>query len=209
MNIVKINISNIKPYWRNPRENQKGIKPLIESIKSFGFTTPITVDKDNVIITGHTRYKAVLNLQGNLTEHIKKLKENGNSKLATNLEPINNGFIYAIVRDDLSPAKIKEYRITDNKIGELSDWDVELLKYELRELENITGFTDEEIDKILNDEVLFNKYTDDDVLKAEEDLNAKFKEISKRGDLIEIKCPFCNKSYSLSKRELLHKNYYV
>jgi len=63
LEIKYLPINQIYPYDNNPRKNDKGVKPLMESIKKFGFSFPITIDKENVIISGHTRYKAALKLK--------------------------------------------------------------------------------------------------------------------------------------------------
>lgn len=58
MKVVNIDIDNIKPYSKNPRNNDNAVKYVAESIKQFGFKVPIVIDKNNVIVAGHTRYKA-------------------------------------------------------------------------------------------------------------------------------------------------------
>ena len=59
MQTVMLKITEIKPYWRNPRRNDDAIGAVMQSIKQFGFNQPIILDADNVIIAGHTRYKAL------------------------------------------------------------------------------------------------------------------------------------------------------
>ena len=63
MNIQMLKLSDIKPYEKNPRKNNEAVKYVAESIKEFGFKVPIVIDKDNVIIAGHTRYKAAKRLK--------------------------------------------------------------------------------------------------------------------------------------------------
>lgn len=53
---------DITPYANNPRKNDRAIEPVMNSIREFGFNQPIVVDKDHVIIVGHTRYLAALEL---------------------------------------------------------------------------------------------------------------------------------------------------
>jgi ParB-like chromosome segregation protein Spo0J len=60
--IILVAIDKIKPYENNPRINNKAVIPVMNSIKEYVFNNPITVDKDYVIITGHTRYKAAKKL---------------------------------------------------------------------------------------------------------------------------------------------------
>lgn len=108
MNIEYIKLENIKPYKNNPRKNDEAVEYVVNSIKEFGFKNPVILDKDNVIVCGHTRYKAAKELG---------LKE-----------------IPCIIANDLSKEKIKAFRLTDNKVAEKSEWDLELLSNELDEI---------------------------------------------------------------------------
>ncbi len=108
MKINDLPISALKPYENNPRNNENAIDAVANSIKNFGFKVPIVIDKDNVIICGHTRYCAAL-------------------KLGLQNVP-------CIVADDLSPAQIKAFRLADNKVAELAKWDNVLLAAELDDL---------------------------------------------------------------------------
>ena len=110
MNIIEKKISEIKPYERNPRRNDEAVTYLVESISSFGFKQPIVVDKDGVIVAGHTRFKAAKQL--GMTE------------------------VPCVVADDLTPEQIKAFRLADNKVGEIATWDFELLHLELDDLED-------------------------------------------------------------------------
>lgn len=58
MEVKSMSIDDIKPYENNPRDNDDAVDSVANSIKEFGWQQPIVVDKDNVIIVGHTRYKA-------------------------------------------------------------------------------------------------------------------------------------------------------
>lgn len=111
MNIINIDLKNIKQYEKNPRKNDEAVGPVAESIKEFGFKCPIIVDKNNVIVAGHTRYKAAKQL---------KLKE-----------------VPCIVADDLTEEQIKAFRLADNKVGEIAEWDYNILELELDEILNI------------------------------------------------------------------------
>jgi hypothetical protein len=119
MKIKLFNISEIKPYKNNPRINDASVKGVAESIKQFGFKQPIVIDADNIIIAGHTRLKAA--------------KELGLKKVP------------CVIASDLSPEQIKAYRILDNKLAEKSEWDIELLNLELKELADF-DFTEFDID---------------------------------------------------------------
>ena len=109
MTIYEYNLSEIRPYQNNPRNNQFAVDGVAESIRRFGFKQPIVIDADRTIVCGHTRYLAALKL-----------------KLAT---------VPCVLADDLSDDEIKAYRILDNKLHELSSWDDELLARELDSFE--------------------------------------------------------------------------
>lgn len=114
MQIIFKSLDELIPYKNNPRKNDKSVDLVVESIKNFGFKNPIIIDKNNVIVAGHTRHKASL-------------------KLGLNSVP-------CLIADDLSEEKIRAFRIADNRVGELSEWDNELLKSELENIEIFTGF---------------------------------------------------------------------
>jgi hypothetical protein len=120
------------PYENNPRINDYAVKKVMESIKEYGFTNPIIVDADMVIIAGHTRREA---------------------SILAGLDRVPY-----IVRDDLTPEQVKAYRIADNKLAELSNWDDELLKKELFELQavdyplEVMGFTEIDLKEIFIEE---------------------------------------------------------
>lgn len=101
-------IKSIRPYEKNPRRNDEAVDAVAASIKEFGWQQPIVVDKDGVIIAGHTRYKAA-----------KKLK--------CDTVPV-------VVADDLTEDQVKAYRLADNKTGELAEWDMPILNEELADL---------------------------------------------------------------------------
>lgn len=110
--IQYINLSDIIPYANNPRNNDgEAVDKVASSIKEFGFNVPIVIDKDNVIITGHTRYKAA-----------KKLKIDE---------------VPCIYAEHLTPAQVKAYRIADNKVSEFSTWNNDLLSIEIEQLQEL------------------------------------------------------------------------
>ncbi len=102
-------ISELKEYENNPRNNEEAVEAVANSIKEFGFKVPIIITKDNVIIAGHTRYKA---------SHRLGLLE-----------------VPCIVADDLTDEQIKAFRLVDNKTSELTTWDLEKLAIELEGLD--------------------------------------------------------------------------
>ena len=105
MNVIEKKLKDIKPYEKNPRKNVGAVDAVANSISSFGFKVPVVVDKDNVIVCGHTRYKAA-------------------KKLGLDKVP-------CVVADDLTEEQIKAYRLADNKVSELAEWDIDLLGEEL------------------------------------------------------------------------------
>lgn len=108
MDIVLKKLSDIRPYEKNPRKNDEAVKYVAESISQFGFKVPIVIDKDGIIVAGHTRYKAAKKLN---------LKE-----------------VPCIVADDLTEEQVKAFRLADNKVAEKAEWDFELLSDELDDL---------------------------------------------------------------------------
>lgn len=111
MQVQSMKISEVKPYPNNPRNNDDGVEAVANSIKEFGWQQPIVVDKDNVIIVGHTRYKVA-------------------KKLGMDKVPV-------VVASNLSDEQVRAYRLADNKTGELTDWDMGLLDDELADIADI------------------------------------------------------------------------
>lgn len=109
--IEYISIKDIKPYPNNPRNNINAIEAVANSIKEFGFKSPIILDKDNIIVCGHTRYEASKRL---------RLKE-----------------VPVIYADDLTDEQVKAFRLADNKTAELSDWDFDILDAEIDAINDI------------------------------------------------------------------------
>ena len=147
MEIVNIKTDKLIPYVNNPRNNQNSIDKVASSIKEFGFKVPLVIDKDNVVVTGHTRLLAA-----------KKL----------GIEEVP-----CVVADDLTDAQIKAFRIADNKTSEYAEWNEELLKIELEQL----GDMDFDLDNLSIDYSDFGLEVDlEDVFledKEREDLSDK------------------------------------
>lgn len=138
LEIKYININDIKPYKKNPRINENAIPFVMESIKKFGFKNPVILDKNNVIVCGHTRIKSAEKLG---------IKE-----------------IPCIYADDLTEEQVKAFRLADNKVSEKAEWDLDLLNDELFELKELdfdmdvlgfenVDFNDEEQKEIVEDDV--------------------------------------------------------
>lgn len=126
MKVKSVKLSEIYPYYDNPRDNTNAVEPTKESIRRFGFVKPILVDKAGVIIAGHTRYVAAY-------------------QLGMEYVPV----VYSSMDDEMA----KKYRILDNKLAEKSSFDEDQLLEELRNMEAPTemqAFFFEDIDQMLN-----------------------------------------------------------
>jgi len=148
----EINIDFIKEYENNPRKNDVAIEKVAKSIKEFGFKVPIIIDKNNIIVTGHTRLKAAKQL---------KMKK-----------------VPCIIADDLTPEQVKAFRLADNKVSEYSTWDLDKLQSELIELKVIDfniedfGFETKNIDtSTANVNEILEKFTDTTTEIKEDDFN--------------------------------------
>ncbi len=108
MQVFEKKISELKEYINNPRKNDKAVEYLKNSIRDFGFKVPLVIDKDDVIVCGHTRLKAAKAL-----------------KMKT---------VPCIIADDLTDEQIKAFRLADNQVTGLSTWDNEMLDAELEAL---------------------------------------------------------------------------
>lgn len=197
-----MDINKITPYHRNPRMNEKTIEPLIESIKKFGFRVPLILDGKKIIVTGHARYKAALQLKGSLTEYLEEIKNN--PQLSENLKKVNSGKAPVVIAEDLSKKQAKEFRLADNKIHELSKWNEDYLKFELRELDKAIGFSDEELKTLLESKVDFENYKEGEVEEFKKNMDEKFSELSKDkiNKKLKIPCPYCQKEIIINSQEL-------
>lgn len=139
----------LTPYENNPRNNDEAVEPVANSISEFGFKVPIVATSDGEIINGHTRWKAA-----------KKLK------LKT---------VPVIIADDLTEEQVRAFRLADNKVAEIAQWDIELLLSEIESVDNLDmtlfGFTDSD-------------YTLDDFEDEEIDGDISEDEIESEGDSV-------------------------
>lgn len=121
MKIIEKNLEELIPYENNPRNNADAVDAVVASIEEFGFKQPIVIDKDNVIVAGHTRYMAAQKLE---------LKS-----------------VPCVVADDLTPEQVRAYRLADNKTAELAGWDFPKLDLEMQSLDmfdmSVYGFHDD------------------------------------------------------------------
>lgn len=121
MEIIYKKIEDLIPYENNPRDNEEAVQYVKNSIKEFGFKVPMVIDKDNVIVAGHTRYKASKELG---------LKE-----------------VPCIIADDLNEEQIKAFRLADNKVSDKAEWDFNMLDAELANIDiDMTEFGFEDMD---------------------------------------------------------------
>ena len=111
MDIIEKKLKDIHPYKKNPRKNDNAVEYVANSIKEFGFKVPLVIDKEGEIVTGHTRYKAAKQLG------LKKVP--------------------CIIAEDLTPEQIRAFRLADNKVAELAEWDLKLLDFELDALAEV------------------------------------------------------------------------
>lgn len=152
MQIVNKSIDEIKEYENNPRNNDNAVEYVANSIKEFGFKVPIVIDKNNIIVAGHTRYKA--------------------SKLIGITE------IPCIIADDLTDEQIKAFRLVDNKSAEYATWDMALLNMELESLQDFDmEMFDFSIEKDLKGVV-----DDDYEIELPEEPKSKYGDIYKLGN---------------------------
>lgn len=110
MKIIELPLDEIHPYENNPRLNDQAVDAVAKSIQEFGFKVPIVIDRNNVIVTGHTRYKA-------------------SKQLGLKTVP-------CIKADDLNEKQVRAFRLADNKVSELAEWDLNLLEQELKLLDD-------------------------------------------------------------------------
>tara|TARA_Y100001963_G_scaffold159929_1_gene266247 strand:+ start:371 stop:913 length:543 start_codon:yes stop_codon:yes gene_type:complete len=174
--LKKVDINTVKPYWRNPRDNRDAVEKVKKSINDYGYNQLITVDKNNIVVTGHTRLQA--------------LKELGTQEIL-------------ILELDLSEKKAKEYRIVDNKTAEFSKWNNDLF-IELRDIENADivdfYFDDKDFNKLEeNLGVDFKDLQQEDFQQTEDKMMNTFKSMREAYDNEPkmIACPHCYKEFEV------------
>ncbi len=183
MNIVYKKLSELEPYINNPRKNDSSVDFLVNSINEFGFRVPIIIDTKNVIISGHTRFKAA--------------------------KKIGMKDVPCIVATDLSEKQITAFRIIDNKVSEHSKWDIDKLLYEM-DFDNIDftnyGFLDLEIKAIqtgvgnldfeptLQPQFSGLEITNEEIEKRAIELANKMVREQK---IIKVQCPHCDEEFEI------------
>jgi site-specific DNA-methyltransferase (adenine-specific) len=174
-------IDQIKTYWRNARDNTKAVEAVKESIIRYGFNQPIVIDTENVIIAGHTRYKALLEL--------------GNTEIPC-------------VVADLPPEKAKAYRIADNKTSEFASWDLEVLIPELRTIQSFEDMQDFfptiDLDQLLREASINEPPTQTQIDNRKEELESRFTETSNaaKESYVEVVCPECAEVFMVRSDDL-------
>lgn len=108
MEIKMMNVDELIPYEKNPRNNTKAVNQVANSIKAFGFNVPVVIDKNKVVVCGHTRIKAC-------------------KKLGLSNVP-------CVMVDKLTPKQIRAFRLAENKVSEKASWDFKLLELEINDL---------------------------------------------------------------------------
>ena len=162
MKIQQMKIADVIPYERNPRINDDAVEAVAESIKEFGWHSPIIVDEHNIIICGHTRLRAA-------------------ERLGLETVPVH-------IAKGLTPEQVKAYRIADNRTGEIAEWDYDLLPLELADLQqadfdlSILGFDAAELDKMLNG----NETVTEGMIDPDEVPETPEEPVSKRGEIYQL-----------------------
>ena len=153
MEIIYLKLDEIHPYEKNPRKNEAAVESVAASIKEFGFKVPIIIDKDNIIVAGHTRYKAAKKLQ---MEEVPCIKA-----------------------DDLTEEQIKAFRLADNKVAEAAEWDFQLLG---EELEGLTIDMEQFGFELVGEEEEEMEIVEDDVPDVPEEPKSKYGDIYQLGN---------------------------
>ena len=159
-------IDRLVGYARNPRKNDHAVDDVAAAIREFGFRVPVVAKSDGTVVDGHLRLKAAKKL--GLTE------------------------IPVVLADDMTDAQIKAFRLSVNKVAEFADWDIDLLKLEFTDLQDmkfdltLTGFNLDEITNVFF-EPEFAPGTEGDQGKLDE-LTPKI-----------VNCPHCGQDFDLRK----------
>lgn len=173
--IVYKRIEDLVPYENNPRINTRAVEALIRDIPTMGFNVPIVIDKNNVIIKGHSRYEAM-------------------KKLGYEAVP-------CIVSDEDDDG-VAEDRILDNKVSELSEWDNEKRNCELREMQIDLRSMGISVPLVRNGVNQVQDITQHDVDKEQKRLVEDRRTAQEKQDLIEIHCDHCGETFYMNDSEV-------
>lgn len=178
-----IPLAEIKPYWRNPRQNDDAVDAVATSIQRYGMNQPLVLDSERVIIAGHTRYRALRQLGADRAPCIVA---------------------------DLPADKAKEYRLADNATGEIATWDTSALVAELREVSEIEAlnpmFPAMDLDGLLARSASAGQeerpgVTQDKIDERAGQLATQFED-SGVSDMVTITCPGCGEDMEVSRSAL-------
>lgn len=172
MKLVKLKLSQIKPYEKNPRINDGAVDAVAESIKQCGYCQPILVDENNVILAGHTRFKALQKLGWETVE--------------------------VVIKDGLTDEQKRKYRLLDNKTNEIAGWDFDLLNEELEGLD-FEGFDFGFDFASANEEFLDSFFTPvkDETTATSDTGNKPSGDYSFEPEKKKIQCPHCGEWFEV------------
>jgi hypothetical protein len=179
LNVQEVAIGDVVPYDRNPRKNVKAVDKVAASLREYGWQQPIVVDAAMVIVAGHTRYLAA-------------------KSLGMSTVPVH-------IASTLTPEQVRAYRIADNRTHEEADWDLDLLRSELSDLDVgalVTGFDAAEIERIasgaqriyepnVTPEITIKTHTNADIAATQNRLDSQFEDAAKARSERSIMCPSC------------------
>lgn len=141
MNLTEVRLTDIRNYDQNPRYiSPLAIEKVRKSIEDFGYNQPLVLTHDNVIIAGHTRYNALLQI---------------------NRDTGDFSTVKCLVATHLDEAKAKQYRIVDNQVGEISQWDFTKLGIELESLDGFNYLDYGPIEDFTVEETVIDDIPDD------------------------------------------------
>lgn len=166
--VIAMAVKDLVPYANNPRNNEQAVDTVAKSIKEFGFTNPIVVDSDNIVINGHTRLLAA-------------------EKLGLEKVPV-------IRKEDLTPEQVKAFRLVDNKTSELSGWDFEKLDTEIAELQAM-DFDMSEFKFDMPASEGYGDFFEDSPAKEQSQDEADEDITTDAASEDEVICPHCGKSF--------------
>lgn len=179
MNVEQWPMDRVIPYARNPRDNRLAVAAVKASIKEFGFRQPIVVDRDGVIVAGHTRYLAA-------------------QQLGLDSVPVH-------VATELTPIQIKAYRLADNRTADNATWNDDLLALELQELQeqdfdlDLTGFDEADLARLIDQSLDTSEVDAEPQIDKAEELREKWGVVS--GQMWGMKpytiCPKCGRQHDL------------
>lgn len=175
--VIYKEIGELKPYEQNARVNDRAVSALVKAIPVMGFNVPIVIDKNNVIVKGHSRLEAL-------------------KQLGVELVP-------CLVIDG-SEEDIAEERLIDNKLSELAQWDDEKLKYELKEMSIDLNKFEIQLPEIRSAAAVVGDVTQAQVQKAAEQLVGNERKVSsEKKSMVEIHCPHCGEDFFADMAEVM------